>query len=101
MIHVMLRVPYLRQPGQRLAEPEKRLALAVLQTVLYDCRATGLRGPTGRAPVRNRRAYDRAMAYVASRDRTWPYSFENLCEGIGADANSLRQRLAQGRVTAA
>jgi len=101
MIHVMLLVQYLRQPGQRLAEPEKQLALAVLQTVLYDCRATELRGPTGRAPVRNRRAYDRAMAYVASRDRTWPYSFENLCETIGVDASSLRQRLAQGQVTAA
>ena len=41
------------------------------------------------------------MAYVASRDRTWPYSFENLCETIGVDASSLRQRLAQGQVTAA
>jgi hypothetical protein len=100
MIHVMLLVQSLRQPGQRLAEPEKRL-LAVLQTVLYDCRAAGLRGANGRAPVRNRRVYDRAMAYVASRDRTWPYSFENLCETIGVDASSLRQRLAQGQVTAA
>jgi len=97
----MLPVPYLRQPGHRLAEPEKRLALAVLQTVLYDCRAAGLRGPNGRAPVRNRRAYDRAMAYVARGDRTWPYSFENLCGRIRVDANSLRQRLAQGQVTAA
>src|SRR5262245_10653844 len=101
MIHVMLPSQYLRQPAQRFAEPEKRLALAVLQTVLYDCRAAGLRGANGRAPVRNRRAYDRAMAYVASGDRTWPYSCENLCERIGMDANSLRQRLAQGQVTAA
>ena len=100
MIHVMLPVQYLRQPGQRLAEPEKQLALAVLQTVLYDCRAAGLRGANGRAPVRNRRAYDRAMAYVASRDRTLPYSFENLCETIGVNASSLRQRLAQGQVRA-
>src|SRR5262245_65266676 len=44
MIHVMLPVQYLRQPGQHLGGPEKRLALAVLQTVLYDCRAAGLRG---------------------------------------------------------
>ena len=97
----MLPVQYLRQPRQRLAEPEKRLALAVLQTVLYDCRTAGLRGTNGRARVRNRQAYDLAMTYVASRDRTWPYSFENLCETIGLDASSLRQRLAQGQVTAA
>jgi hypothetical protein len=99
MIHVMLPVQYLRQPGQRLAEPEKRLALAVLQTVLYDCRGAGLRGANGRAQVRNRQAYDRAMAYVASRDRSWPYSFENLCETIGVDAGSLRQRLARDQVS--
>jgi len=101
MIHVMLPVQYLRQPGRRLAEPEKRLALAVLQTVLYDCRGTGQRGANGRAPVRNRQAYDRAMSYVASRDRTWPYSFENLCETVGVDAGSLRERLARGRVSSA
>ena len=97
----MLPVQYLRQPGKRLAEPEKRLALAVLQTVLYDCRGTGQRGANGRAPVRNRRAYDRAMAYVASRDRSWPYSFENLCETIGVDPGFLRQRLARGQITSA
>ena len=94
-------VQYLREKGARLAEPEKRLAFAVLQTVLYDCRAAGLKGAHDRAAVRNRRAYDRAMAYVASCDRTWPYSFENLCETIGVDASSLRHRLAQGQVTAA
>jgi hypothetical protein len=36
---------------------------------------------------------------VASRDRTWPYSFENLCETIGVDAGSLRQQLARGQVS--
>ena len=97
----MLPVQYLRQPGKRLAEPEKRLALAVLQTVLYDCRGTGQRGANGRASVRNRQAYDRAMAYVASRDRTWPYSVENLCETIGVDADLLRRQLAQGQVSSA
>jgi hypothetical protein len=93
MIHIMLPAQYLRQAGERLAEPEKRLALAVLQTVIYDCRAAALRGAQGRARVQKRQAYDRAMAYVASPDRTWPYSFENLCETIGVDAGSLRRRL--------
>ena len=37
MIHVMLPVQYLREKAARLAEPEKRLAFAVLQTVMYDC----------------------------------------------------------------
>jgi hypothetical protein len=34
MIHVMLPVQYLREKAARLAEPEKRLAFAVLQTVM-------------------------------------------------------------------
>jgi hypothetical protein len=101
MIHVMLPVQYLRQPGQRLAEPEKRLALAVLQTVLYDCRVAAAERAAGRARARHRQTYERAMAYVASRDRRWPYSFENLCETIGVDADSLRRRIARGQVSSA
>ena len=90
MVHVMVPVQYLRQAGARVAEPEKRLALAVLETVVYDCAAAGERAD-GRARVRNRRAYQRAMAYVASCYRSWPYSFENLCDTIGVDAGYLRR----------
>ena len=94
MIHVMLPEQYLREARTRLAEPEKRLALAVLQTVLYDCRARAAVGD-GRARVENQRAYERALAYVESHDRSWPYSFENLCETIGLDPGSLRRRIAR------
>jgi len=34
-----------------------------------------------------------ATAYVASTDRTWPFSFENLCEALGLDAGRLRTEL--------
>jgi hypothetical protein len=99
MIHVMLPVQYLRKAGERLAEPERRLAFAVLQTVMYDCRADAGERTDGHVGVRNRQAYERAMAYVASRDRSWPYSFENLCETIGVDAGSLRRRIVRGQVS--
>jgi hypothetical protein len=99
MIHVMLPVQYLRQAGQRLAKPEKRLALAVLQTMLYDCRVAAAERAEGRTRARHRQTYERAMAYVASRDRSWPYSFEHLCETIGVDADFLRRRIAQGQVS--
>jgi hypothetical protein len=91
MIHVMLPVQYLNRAGVRLAEPEKRLALAVLQTVLYDCGAVAAERTNGRARVRNSQAHKRAMDYVASGDRSWPYSFENLCDTIGVDAAYLRR----------
>jgi hypothetical protein len=101
MIHAILPVQYLRNAGMRLAEPEKRLALAVLQTVIYDCGATRAPGPPGVDRVRDRRAYGRAMAYVASRDRSWPYSFENLCDSLGVDAGFLRRGIARQRTVAA
>jgi hypothetical protein len=93
MIHTMLPIQYLRNAGERLAEPEKRLALAVLQTVMYDCRTADAPRADGSARVRDHQAYGRAMAYVASRDRSWPYSFENLCDTLGMDAGALRRRI--------
>lgn len=34
-----------------------------------------------------------AMAYVESRDRLWPFSFENLCEALDMDAGNVRRQL--------
>jgi hypothetical protein len=30
---------------------------------------------------------------VESDDRTWPFSFENICEAVGLDAGTLRNGL--------
>ena len=90
MFHVMLPIQYLRQAGQRAAEPQKRLMLAVLQTVVDDV----VSGAAGRATVLcDARAYEQALAYVDSRDRHWPFSFENICETIGLDAEGIRRTL--------
>jgi hypothetical protein len=99
MIHVMLPVQYLGRAGARLAEPEKRLALAVLQTVVYDC-APAERADGG-TQLRDSRAYKQAMAYVASCDRSWPYSFENLCDTIGVDAGYLRRGIERAKGSSA
>ena len=93
MIHVMLPTQYLRRADSRLVEPHRRLMAAVLQTVVDDCgrspyrRARGHRRPVARHDRR------RATAYMASRDRTWSFSFENLCEALGLDASRLRREL--------
>jgi hypothetical protein len=98
MIHTMLPVQYLHDAARHLAEPEKRLALAVLQTVMYDCRTVEEPDVDGPARVRDTQAYGRAMAYVASRDRSWPYSFENLCDTLGVDPGHLRLRITSQQV---
>jgi len=96
MIHVMLPVQYLRAPGERRMEPHKRLALAVLQTVVDDYRGSSYRRAAGFAPRLDQRAYLEARAYLASTDRSWPFSFENLCEAVGLDPGSLRHQLTKG-----
>jgi len=90
MIHVMLPVQYLRAADGRRMEPHKRLMLAVLQTVVDDCRRLVVRAAGGSA---ERRMTEEAKAYIASTDRNWPFSFENLCEAMGLDADCLRREL--------
>src|SRR2546422_1988307 len=83
----------LRSADSHLVEPHKRLMAAVLQTVVDDCRdsvyrrARGYRTPIARRDVR------KATAYVASTDRRWAFSFENLCEALGLDTGRLRREL--------
>ena len=91
MIHVMLPIQYLRQAGQRVVEPQKRLMLAVLQTVVDDHWGSAYRRAAGRGAVTDPKSLREASAYVASTDRSWPFSFENLCEAIGLDADYLRR----------
>jgi len=91
MIHTMLPAQYLHKAGEHRGAPERRLAIAVLQTVLHDCRSAADEGDGDPAMARNPAARARAMAYVMSCDRCWPYSFENLCEAVGLDADYLRR----------
>ena len=95
MIHVVLPVQYLNKPGERRKEPQKRLMVAVLQTVVDDYRGSAYRHAAGFAMPRDVGAYAAARAYVESKDRTWPFSFENLCEAVGLDADTLRTELAR------
>jgi len=87
-------------PLVRLAEPHKRLMAAVLRAVVDDCRAgTAYRRSAGHTAI-DVRYVRKALAYVASTDRTWPFSFENLCEALDVDADTLRHQLDAGRAVA-
>jgi hypothetical protein len=91
MTHVMLPTQYLHRADARLVEPHKRLMAAVLQTVVDDCRGSVYRRARGYRTAR--RHVRKATTYMASKDRTWPFSFENLCEALGLDAGCLRREL--------
>jgi len=81
----------LRDAQAGLARPQKRLMLAVLQAVLDDFAWT--RPGERPATPRDRRTRLQAAAYVESRDRSWPYSFENICEATGLDFDGIRRAL--------
>ena len=95
MIRDMRPTEGLRSADSCLAEPHKRLMAAVLQTVVDDCRGSAYRRARAtrfETPV-VARGTQKAVAYMASTDRAWPFSFENLCEALGLDAACLRQEL--------
>lgn len=89
----MLPVQYLQRSGVADQDPHKRLMAAVLQTVVDDCRGTAYRRARGTHPLPAQRDAAQAIAYLASTDRGWPYSFENLCDALGLDATHLRRAL--------
>jgi len=91
--HIGFSMPDLERADAFLLEPHRRLMLAVLKTVVDDCRSLASRPGEGHEGPTDRRRIRRALAYVASRDRAWPFSYENLCETLGLNAAALRDEL--------
>lgn len=82
----------------RTAEPERRLMAAVLHMTLEDCQGSGHPRVSGRLTVAGKRRARKALVYAASSDRTWPYSFVNLCDALGVNAGLLRRELRRAPV---
>ena len=66
---------------------------AVLQTVLDDFQGSAYRRARGYGMAVCALDARQAIAYVASTDRTWPFSFENLCDALDLDVTALRHEL--------
>src|SRR5919197_5874514 len=81
-------------PGQALVEADGGRAAgdrALMRAVLADA----IRCLVGEAGSRHQRRALAAEAreWIALADPGWPFSFENVCDGLGLDAASLRRRL--------
>ena len=72
----------------RAVQPEVGLAIAVLERAALDLRAFRF-GKRRREQVIFMDAYE----WVAADDRTWPFSFVNLCELLNLDPESVRSHL--------
>ncbi|MCC6849682.1 MAG: hypothetical protein IT294_14355 [Deltaproteobacteria bacterium] len=71
-----------------LPEPERRLRLALLDDALrYH------RDYAGATERRARVLYEDAAEWIASRDRSEPFAFENVCDALGLDASAIRRAL--------
>jgi hypothetical protein len=72
----------------RAISPERALVLAVLWQAVADLQK--YRFATRR---QQQRLYMEAYEWVDSKDRSWPYSFVNLCEILNLDPDPMREEL--------
>jgi hypothetical protein len=76
----------LRRKGAH--EPERRLVIAVLQDAV-DCFQKHFRARDQKA----RQLYRDAEDWICSEDRSWPFSFENVCDLLQINPEYLRRGL--------
>jgi len=93
MIRVKLAIASIRRDEEPHGEPHRQLMAAVLRTAMDDYRGSANWPAAGRRTHTTAQGIRKAIAYVTSEDRTWPFSFENLCEALGLDADCLRRGL--------
>ena len=69
-------------------EGERRLMIAVLEDAVsvYRKQAGVLEG-------RNRETFLEAEEWIEDQDRSWLFSFQNICDVLGLDADYLRRGL--------
>ena len=71
--------------------PEQRLMRAVLAEAVTEL--NGARGAV-RPPLDIKRR-QRVLAWFVSHDRSWPFSFENICDAIDLDPDRMRAALGR------
>jgi hypothetical protein len=73
---------------KRAVSPEVSLVIAIIERAVLD-----LREYRFARRRRDQRLYMNAYAWIASEDRRWPYSFNNLCDSLNLNAAAARAQL--------
>lgn len=84
------------QARARDHNPHRQLMAAVLQTAVDDYWGSFCPRSAGYGTLAARRRCRQARIYMLSRDRGWPFSFENVCDALDLDAKTLRRALLWG-----
>ena len=82
----------IRRGGAALAEPERRLMLALLIDAIVN-----FRKPLADARRDKQRLLEETERWIRSDDRDWPCSFVNVCEAIGIEPEPLRRAVLCGK----
>jgi hypothetical protein len=82
----------IRPGGVALAEPERRLMLALLTDAIVT-----FRKPLADARRDEQRLLEETERWIRSDDRAWPCSFVNVCEAIGIEPEPLRRAVLRGK----
>jgi hypothetical protein len=77
-----------RQDGLNEVCPERELAAAVVRRAKNDMRRF-----RSERREKGRSLYVDARNWIASNDRSWPYSFLNLCDALHLQADLIRAEL--------
>ena len=74
-----------KRPG---IDSERRLMLAVLEDAVQCYQRFALA-----RDARGHFEFEEAQRWIASDDREWPFSFENICDVLGLDTEYIREGL--------
>ncbi len=77
------------QQQSRPMTSERRLVMAVLYQAIHDLRTFWR--PNG--PKNHQRLYREALRWVVSNDRSWEFSFLNVCDVLDLSVDMLRAEL--------
>jgi hypothetical protein len=80
----------LRRKGAH--EPERRLVVAVLEDAV-ECFQKHIRA----RDIKARQLFRDAEEWIRSQDRSWPFSFENVCDLLQINPEYLRRGLMAWR----
>lgn len=83
-------IELLQRPSERT--PELRLMAAVLEDAIRTfCRCAASQ------TARSRRLFEETAEWFDTSDVSWPFSFENICDALGLEAEWIRRLLRRCR----
>jgi hypothetical protein len=87
-VDIILPCQFFSESSTKSLNPEQRLMFAVLADAINI-----LRRGNHLSSTRKRREFTEAAHWVLLRGDLWPFSFDNVCDGLNIDSDALRQRL--------